>query len=118
MVITLEGVFAVLSVLGWIGSTLFLIIYHRTSRWWELGYGRALFILAFVAVLFFTTSVMYNIFGSDYPGRSTLRVVNLLLSVSMVWYLLGTLVRGGAAARRKKQHGPGEEQQDVLGDQH
>lgn len=100
---TLETLFAALSTFGWLGATLFLIVYHRTSRWWTQGYGRALFILAFVAFSFFTTSMLYNIFGADYPGRVAMRVINLLLSVTMVWYLLIILLRGGAASRRERR---------------
>lgn len=98
-----ELFFQVLSTVGWVGSLLFLGIYHRTSRWWEYGYGRALFILGAVIVSFFTTSMLYNLFGADYPGRHVMRLVNLVIAVGMVWYLLFTLVRGGAAARRAKR---------------
>ncbi len=100
---TLETVLAVLSTFGWIGSLLLVLIYHHTARWWQYAYGRALFILVLVTFLFFTTSMLYNIFGPDYPGRDIMRIVNLLLTVAMVWYLLITLVRGGAAARRERR---------------
>lgn len=103
-------VFSVLSVIGWLGATLFLGIYHHSSRWWEHGYGRSLFMLGLVAFSFFTTAMLHNIFGDDYPGRNTLRVVNLLLGVGMVWYLLYTLVRQGAAVRRKRR----QQEQDVV----
>lgn len=96
--------FQVLSTFGWVGSLLFLGIYHRTSRWWVHGYGRALFILGVVIVSFFTTSMLYNLFGSDYPGRHAMRLINLVISVGMIWYLLYTLLRGGAAARREKRN--------------
>lgn len=92
----------ILSTVGWIGAVLFVVIYHRSSRWWKHGYGRALFILGTVIVSFFTTSMLYNIFGPFYPGRNILRILNTVISVSMIWYLLVTLVRGGAAARRMR----------------
>lgn len=98
------------STIGWIGSILFLGFYHRTSRWWEYGYGRALFAMAFVAFSFFTTSMLYNIFGPNYPGRAPLRVFNMITTVSMVWYLLFTLLRGGAEARRERKRRGGDEE--------
>lgn len=100
---TLEVFYAIFSTIGWIGSILFLGLYHRTSRWWEYGYGRALFALGFVAFSFFTTAVLHNVLGPDYPGRTAFRVFNLLVTVSMVWYLLITLLRGGARARRDRR---------------
>jgi hypothetical protein len=98
----MECFLAAFSTAGWIGALLFLGIYHRTSRWWEHGYGRALFSLGLVAFSFFTASMLYNIFGANYPGRLALRVFNLTLSVGMVWYLLITLLRSGAQARRDR----------------
>lgn len=98
-----ETFFVVFSTAGWIGSLLFIGIYHRSSRWWELGYGRALFILGSVIVSFFTTSMLYNLFGPDYPGRNAMRIINLSVTVPMIWYLLWVLVRGGAAARKKRR---------------
>lgn len=91
------------AVLGWLGSGVLIVAYHRIARWWEHAYGRALFLLILVAFLFFTTSMFYNLFGPDHFGRSLMRVINLLLSVSMVWYLLITLLRGHAAARRQRR---------------
>lgn len=95
--------FAVFSTFGWVGAALFLILYHRTSRWWEHGYGRALFSLGFVAFSFFTTAMLHNVLGPEYPGRVALRVFNLIVTVGMVWYLLITLLRGGAAARQARR---------------
>lgn len=99
----LDTVFAVLSTLGWIGSALFLAVYHHSSRWWEHGYGRSLFFLGIVAFLFFTASMLRNLFGGDYPGRAAIRSINLVLGVSMVWYLLYTLVRNGVTVRRTRR---------------
>ncbi len=99
----MEAFFAVFSTLGWVGAVLFLVSYHRTAPWWRSGYGRALFVLGFVTFSFFTTSMLFNIFGPEYPGRTALRVTNMILSVSMIWYLWGTLVMGGIAARREKR---------------
>lgn len=106
--------FAVLSTIGWIGSGLFVIVYHHSSRWWEQGYGRALFLLGVVAFLFFTTSMLRNVLGNDYPGRNVMRSLNLVLGVCMVWYLLFTLVRGGAARRRERR----QEERGVAGQPH
>jgi hypothetical protein len=102
-VITLGGFFAALATTGWVGSTLLLVVYHRIARWWGHAYGRALFLLILVSFLFFTTSMLYNWFGPDHLGRTQLRVVMLVLSVGMVWYLLITLLRGGVAARRQRR---------------
>lgn len=99
----LETFLMIYSTVGWIGSLTFLGVYHRSARWWQHAYGRALFALAFVAFMFFTTSMMFNLFGADYPGRTALRVTNMLLSVTMVWYLLITLVRGRIERRRLRR---------------
>lgn len=101
-----EIFFVVFSTLGWVGSLLFVGIYHRTSRWWRYAYGRALFTLGLVIVSFFTSSMLYNVFGADYPGRSVIRLVNLGISVPAVWYLLLALVRDGARARLTRKAVP------------
>lgn len=99
----LEDVLGVLSVLGWLGTVFFLAIYHRTSRWWAIGYGRALFVVVVVILIFFSTSVAYNLFGPDYPFRSGARVATLVIGTGVIWYLLVILVRSGAKARRARE---------------
>jgi hypothetical protein len=91
------------------------VSYHRVAPWWKSNYGRALFVLGFVTFSFFTTSMLFNLFGPDYPGRTTLRVVNMLLSVSMIWYLWVTLVVDGTSARRRKRQAaqPGEAEEGL-----
>lgn len=95
--------FVIASTTGWIGATLLLVIYHRSARWWKTSVGRALFFLILVSFSFFCTSMLYNVFGEDYPGRTAMRFVNMIVSVSMVWYLLGTMVVGGARRMRDRR---------------
>lgn len=102
MIAVLEGILAFLSVAGLVGSLLFLALYHHSARWWAEGYGRSLFMLAVVIGIFFSTSVAYNIFGDDYPGRSAARVTTLIIGSVTMWYLLITLMRGSVAARRRR----------------
>lgn len=98
----MELFFQISSIFGWLGAALFLVIYHRSSRWWEVSYGRALFGMATVSFMFFSMSVVFNLFGPDYSGRTALRVTNMVINISVIWYLLFTLVRGVTRARRRR----------------
>lgn len=99
----MESVLAVISSLGWIGTLLFIGVYHRTARWWKNPYGRALFLTSFSLLLFFASAVLFNVFGEDYPGRLALRVISLSLNTGIIWYLLITIVRGGVNARANRR---------------
>lgn len=99
----METFFAIGSTVGWVGAIALLVIYHRTARWWRTGYGRALFVLIIVSFSFFTTSMFYNLLGPDYPGRTFTRILNMVLSVSMIWYLLVTMIVEGARVRKERR---------------
>ena len=94
--------FIIIAILGWVGTTGFLITYHKTSRWWTTNYGRSLFGMIFVAWLFFSSGLLVNLFGFDHPGRTVIRVGQGVLAVFIVWYLWYALVRDGIKARRDR----------------
>lgn len=102
----MELFFAVISTTGWVGTILFIGVYHRTAVWWKNPYGRALFAVSISTLLFFTSSMLFNVFGPEYPGRTPFRIISQSFNVIMIWYLLIVIVRGGAqarAARRKEK---------------
>lgn len=103
----METFFAIISTTGWIGTLLFIGVYHRTAFWWKHSYGRALFGVSLALLLFFTSSMLFNVFGPDYPGRDSFRIISQSFNVIMIWYLLIVIVRGGvearAARRREKE---------------
>jgi hypothetical protein len=101
----METFFAILATTGWVGTLLFIGVYHRTATWWVNPYGRALFAMAVSLLIFFTSSMLFNVFGPDYPGRMPFRIISQSLNVATIWYLLIVIVRGGTAARalRRKE---------------
>lgn len=99
---TLDAFFEIASTAGWVGALALLITYHRSARWWKTGYGRALMVLILVILSFFATSMLFNLFGDDYPGRLAMRIINMVLTVSMTWYLLLTMIVDGTRARKER----------------
>ncbi len=99
--------FTVISMAGWVGTLLFIGVYHRTAIWWKNPYGRALFAVSISLLLFFTSAMLFNVFGTEYPGRTPFRLVSQSFNVIMIWYLFVVIVRGGtearAARRREKE---------------
>jgi hypothetical protein len=88
---------------GWVATAVFLVVYHRSARWWEHGYGRSLFALVMIAFLFYTSSALFSVFGGQYWGRTTLRVVVTAGTPCVMWYLLITLIRGTLQARADRR---------------
>lgn len=101
----MECALAIISAAGWLGTLLFIGVYHRTAIWWANPYGRALFAVSISLLIFFTSSVLFNIFGPEYPGRDPFRIISLSFNTLMVWYLLIIIVKGGVAARASRRKG-------------
>lgn len=99
----METFFSILATAGWVGTLLFIGVYHRTAIWWNNPYGRVLFALAVSLLIFFTSSVLFNVFGPEYPGREPFRIVSQSYNVIAIWYLLIVILRGGAKARASRR---------------
>lgn len=102
-----EEFMSIVSGIGWLGTLLFIGVYHRTAFWWTNPYGRALFAVSISTLIFFTSSGLFNIFGPEYLGRTPIRIISQSFNTLMIWYLLIVIIRGGvkarAARRREKE---------------
>lgn len=99
----MEEFLAVVSTAGLVGTLLFIGVYHRTAIWWKNPYGRALFSVSISTLLFFTSSMLFNVFGPEYPWRVSFRFITLSFNTLMIWYLLIAIIRGGVKARADRR---------------
>lgn len=83
--------------------TLFVPYYGWVARrsWWRNPAGRAVMVSTFGLALLVDISVLYLVFGDDYPGRDAVRLTVYSLIVAGAYLILGALIY---ESRKGRQH--------------
>lgn len=95
----------VLVALGFIGSVLFPVLYHRGSAgtWRRTEMGRHLMAFS-VAVGYALLAYLLRIALGEYPGRALVNYSALLGLVGVVWWRSVLYIRTSREDRRKEGH--------------
>lgn len=102
---TLDAYASVLVFLAVIPATAFPILYGFRSAWWIHPIGRALMTKAIGMALLIDITVIYALFGDEYPGRHLVRAIVYTLIVAGLYYQTAVLISIQRAARRNPKKG-------------
>lgn len=83
-------------------ATLFPLVYGFTAPWWRSLVGRALMVKAVGLALLIDVSIVYQIFGDDYPLRDAVRLGVFSLITVGVWMQFGALMHEKFTVHRRK----------------
>lgn len=72
---------------------LYPLIYGTTTRWWETWIGRALFIKAVGVFFLILVSALFQMFGPNYFGRDTIRIVGMSTATLGFYLALLSLIQ-------------------------
>lgn len=100
---TADSVAVWLVVAMMIPATGFPLLYLTFYRWWAQPIGRALMTKAIGLGLLVDISVLYQVFGDDYPGRDFVRIIVYALILVGLWYQFIVFIRIRKDTRGKKE---------------
>jgi len=89
----------VLAGLLWLGSLVFVLYYGVFESWWRSWFGRSLLTMGLGMLIFSSMALLQIRLGSEYPFRSTLRLIGYALLVVAMWSRVYVLWRSRRADR-------------------
>lgn len=93
----------ILAGLLWFGSLVF-VLYYATEPWWRSWFGRSLMTMALGMLIFSSMALIQIRLGSEYPFRSTLRLIGYTLLTLAMWSRVYVLWRARRADRAPVDH--------------
>lgn len=98
--ISADKAFAILVYIALPAVILYPLIYGLTSPWWKSWIGRALLIKAVGILILIIFSALFHIFGPNYWGRDTIRIVGMIIVDIGVWAVLFAMLQVKSRARK------------------
>lgn len=88
-----DNIFALLVYLTLPAAVVYPAIYGTQTKWWKGWIGRGLFISAAGLAILLVFTAAYQIFGPNYVGRDTVRIVGMVFVCVGTWLGLAAMLR-------------------------